>query len=678
MTPHHPGRNGVAFKELSLLYVEDDEDIRNQLSQFLRRRVGTLYTAVNGSEGLASFRAHHPDIVVSDIRMPVMDGLDMADAIKHERPATPVIMTTAFNESEYFLKAIDIGVDKYVMKPVKVDLLVDAIDRSARALRERSELRLAATVFATAAEAILIVDHEHRVVAANPASLKILGRAEETVRGSPLASLDPPAPAGAEPADWAAICGDAAWHGELRLWRGDGEAFPVWMSVGGARDEAGRLTHHVLVFLDITEQKRREAEILALNAELRQARDELEARVDARTRELVVARDSAEAANRAKSRFLSQMSHELRTPMNAVLGFAELLHTDDEHPLRDDQKAYTGEILRAGRHLLDMINDVLDLARVESGKISVDKDVVGLAEVFSECLDLIHPLASRRGIRVEAPCPGLDGLAVWADRLRLKQVLINLLSNAVKYNRDGGRIDIDCRAEANRLRLSVRDTGHGIGAEDMARLFRPFERFGPAAATQEGTGIGLALARRLVELMGGDIGAESTPGEGSTFWLELPLASGATADIAGAPGGTPTGLEGQLAFLQGRSVLYLEDDPTNLYFMRGLFERAPGARLITTERPESALELALSEKPDFVILDIGLPGMSGFEVLACLREYESMKGTPIIALSANAMPEEVARGRAAGFDDYLTKPVRVDTLLRVMRRLLEAGPGKTG
>jgi PAS domain S-box-containing protein len=671
-------RKTKSFKDFSVLYVEDDEEIREQLTHFLRRRVGTLYTATNGREGLESFRAHHPDIVVSDIRMPEMDGLDMVAAIKHDHPGTPVIMTTAFNETDYFLKAIDIGVDKYVMKPVKIDILVDAIDRSAHALQAERNLRLAATVFDTAAEAIIIIDRARGIVAANPACAATLGYPADALVGFQISLLDAPVEGGERGLPWEEICGAQAWQGEVWLKRGGGDRFPAWLSVGGAKTPEGELTHHVLVFLDISEQKRREAEILGLNAELRAARDELERRVEERTRELVRARDAAESANRAKSQFLSHMSHELRTPMNAILGFTELLHTDTDHPLCADQKDCTKEILSAGRHLLDLINDVLDLARVEAGKLNFSSEPAPLGDIFGECLDLIRPLAAQRGIRIDICRDKLGPILVKADRIRLKQVLINLLSNAVKYNKDDGRIDIECQEMGSRLRLGVSDTGLGIDAEDIQRLFQPFERFGEAMKLQEGAGIGLALSRRLVDLMGGSITVESQPGRGSTFWLELDRATESELAEVVSGGDMPEVAEERLACLNGRCILYVEGNPANLEFMRALFRKIPKARLITAERPEQGLELAFSEKPDFILLDIGLPGMDGYELLACLREHEELKSTPIVALSANAMPEEQARGIEAGFDDYLAKPARADELLVSMERLLCRKKGNAG
>lgn len=659
------------LKMLSILYVEDDEEIREQLIHFLKRRVGTLYTASNGKEGLASFRAHQPDIVVSDIRMPVMDGLDMVGAIKHEYPSTPVIMTTAFNETDYFLKAIDIGVDKYVMKPVKIETLVDAIHRSAHILQAERNLHLAATVFETAAEAIVIATPTRHIVSINPACAAILGYPAEAMAGFELTLLGDEAQQAEAGVPWETVFSQPHWHGEALLKRRNGETFPAWLSASTARTGDGEIAHHVLVFMDISEQKRREAEILALNEELRAARDDLERKVEERTWDLVVARDAAETANRAKSQFLSQMSHELRTPMNAILGFTELLQSDEDAPLTVEQKESTDEILRAGYHLLDLINDVLDLAKVESGKFTLNMEPVPVLETFKECLDLIRPLAERRHIQINAKIT--EEFVVKADRTRLKQVIINLLSNAVKYNRDAGRIDIECKVSGSRLHIGVSDTGVGIRDEDKPKLFQPFERFGPTTAFQEGTGIGLALTLRLVELMGGQITLDSVPGEGSTFWVELALVS----DEKGG-GLKTTGLTGHgeksMDCLRGRSILYVEDNPANQHFMEALFAKFPDTRLITASRAGEGLGLALTELPDFIILDIALPDMTGYELMSYLRDEPTLNNTPIVALSANAMPEDQARGLEAGFDEYLTKPVQIDRLLGTLEHLLRQGP----
>lgn len=514
------GLNGNDIKDLAVLYVEDDDEVREQLSQFLRRRVGTLYIAHNGQEGLRAFREYQPDVVVSDIRMPVMDGLDMVGAIKREMPTTPVIMTTAFNETDFFLRAIDLGVDKYVMKPVRVDNLVDAINRSAVALKARRQSRLAATVFETAAEAIIITDRERRIIAVNPAFTEVTGFAAAEALGlAPTALAAPDLAIGDIP--WDGIFGRDRWHGEIRLRRRGGGGFTAWLSSATALTDDGVASHHVLVFTDLTVQKQSELKILELNQQLCQARDDLERRVMERTAELLAAKDAAEYANQAKTRFLSQMSHELRTPLNAILGFAQLLQLDADQSANPNHRRFTDEILVAGRHLLDLINEVLDLARVEVGKLKLDMAPTPVAEVMQECLSLMKPLALQRRVTIDLACPGLPGYQLLVDRVRFKQTLINLLSNAVKYNREGGLVCIACHELEDRLRISVSDTGPGIGQDDLRRLFKPFERLEGTMAGQEGAGIGLALSKSLVELMGGRMGVESKEGEGTTFWFEL-------------------------------------------------------------------------------------------------------------------------------------------------------------
>jgi PAS domain S-box-containing protein len=666
--------NGNDLKDLSILYVEDDDEIREQLCQFLRRRVGTLYTATNGREGLESFRAHQPDIVVSDIRMPIMDGLEMVDLIKREKPITPVIMTTAFNETSYFLRSIDIGVDKYVMKPVRIEALVDAIDRSASGLHAERQLRLAATVFDTAAEAIVVVDRRCRVVSGNLAANSILEYPGHALPGLELDALNTGCSSERPATDWATVCGEQPWRGETWLTRAGGERFPAWLSAVGARSADGEIIHHVLVFLDISERKRREAEILDLNRRLQAARDDLERRVEERTRDLVEARDAAEMANRAKSQFLSHMSHELRTPMNAVIGFAELLHNDAKYPLEAGQKRYTGEILKAGWHLVDLINDVLDMAKVEAGKLAVDNQPTPLAEVLRECLVLTRPMAERRSIQINVRPELFERLMVRADRMRLKQVLVNLLSNAVKYNRESGRIDIVCQPRATTVRLGISDTGLGISAEDMSRLFRPFERFGANMANQDGTGIGLALSKRLAELMGGQIAVDSQAGVGSTFWLELEWVGGAmdstATALSSASGSGPKADDG----MRLRTVLYIEDNKINVLYLQALCASLPGIRLLPAEQPEQALSLPLADRPDLILVDVGLHGMNCLDLLARLRATPVLQSVPVVALSIGATPEEIARCQADGFAGHLTIPVQMKELQATMRRLIGGMP----
>ncbi len=394
---------------------------------------------------------------------------------------------------------------------------------------------------------------------------------------------------------------------------------------------------------------------------------------------LIAARDEAERANRAKSQFLSSMSHELRTPMNAILGFGQLLAADAEHPLAERSMGHVREILRGGRHLLELINEVLDLALVETGKLRISFEPVRITELLSECMALLRPLADTRGIAlllVDDAADDHDAAAahalVHADRTRLKQVLLNLVSNAIKYNRAAGQVTIKHRALAGSVRISISDTGPGLAPEQSERLFQPFERLDAASTRVEGAGLGLVLSKRLIDAMQGRIGVSSALGEGSTFWIELPLAR-APAFGLGAP--LPRALAWRAEdAARVRRVLYVEDNPVNVLLMEAMLASLPGIRLSSAALPEIGLQMAAAQRPDLILLDIQLPGIDGFEVLRRLRQGDATRAIPVIAVSANAMASDVERGLTAGFAAYLTKPLDMDKLLQTIAATLAQTP----
>lgn len=396
---------------------------------------------------------------------------------------------------------------------------------------------------------------------------------------------------------------------------------------------------------------------------------------------LIVARDEAERANRAKSQFLSHMSHELRTPMNAILGFGQLLGSDPQQPLSSRQQDHVHEILRGARHLLDLINEVLDLGRIEAGELQVEGVPIRLDALVEDCLGLMRPLAQSHGVQLQPPALLPPGECVLADRTRLKQVLLNLLANAIKYNRPGGDVALACSRESDALRISVRDHGPGLTAAEQQRLFQPFERLAAGQTNVEGTGIGLALSRRLVEAMGGTVGVDSVVGSGSTFWVELPRADApALVDGDGAPAAADA-VAGAAPRVAGplRSVLYIEDNPVNVILMEAMLARLPGVRVLSAPLPLEGLALAHSDRPDLILLDIQLPGIDGFEVLRRLRMNEATRAIPVIAVSANAMPSDIDSGLAAGFCAYLTKPIELEQLLATVQRTLQGpAPAATG
>lgn len=380
---------------------------------------------------------------------------------------------------------------------------------------------------------------------------------------------------------------------------------------------------------------------------------------------LLRSRDEAERANAAKSEFLSRMSHELRTPLNAILGFGQLLEIDPERRLNDAQGGYVREIVHAGNHLLELVNEVLDLARIESGRLEVRIEPVAIRPLLDECLTQIAPLAARRSIAIEVT---IDAEAVLADRLRLRQSLLNLLSNAVKYNREQGRIELVCRSAAGTVRFAVHDSGQGIPADQLPRLFRPFERLESAYSGVDGSGIGLALAKKLVEGMHGEIGVESTPGVGSVFWFTLPACAIAPTDAP--PNGAAVPLANPASSARLR-LLYVEDNASNLNLMRHILDKRADYRLLEADDGSSGLAVAQRELPDLILLDINLPDLSGYEVLARLRAMPDTAAIPVVAISANAMKGDRRRGLEAGFDDYLTKPIDIPALFRVLDRFAE-------
>lgn len=439
-----------------------------------------------------------------------------------------------------------------------------------------------------------------------------------------------------------------------RIVRTTGESIEVEEPAGGENgrylsikfpltDESGRLYGVGGISTDITDRKRAEAAA-------RQAKDE------------------AERANRAKSEFLSRMSHELRTPLNSILGFAQLLQLDQ---LPAESAASVERILRAGRHLLVLINEVLEITRIEAVEQHIVLEPVHACEPLQEALELVRPLARERDIELVADLHRGLYEFVLADFQRLKQVLLNVLTNGIKYNRLGGVVRISFRhAGDDRLRFRVTDTGPGVDEQDIDRLFLPFERLAAASSDTEGTGLGLALSKSLVEAMGGTIGVERTGrGEGTTFFVELALTQRPANSHELVFNQSVAALI-ERADLGPATILYIEDNLSNVDLVHGILKRTGEIELIPAMQGQLGIELAARHRPDVILLDLHLPDIAGEEVLRRLREDERTSEIPVVVLTADATPTQMQRLRGAGVVDYVTKPVEIDRFLGALERAL--------
>ena len=527
--------------------------------------------------------------------------------------------------------------------------------RHDRELLRESRERFTAIV-ESAMDGIVTIDSEQRIVLFNAAAERLFLRKADEVKGKPIDCLLPTRfteihhqhirtffQSGVTNRRMGAL-------GAVSGLRANGEEFPIEASI--SHMQVGGEHYGTVIFRDITERHKAEQAL----------RD--------RDHEITLKNQQLEAASQMKSDFLSNMSHELRTPLNAILGFGQLMESDSPQTT-PAQKESIAQILQAGWHLLKLINEILDLAKVESGRVSLLEEPVSLAEVMRECQALIELQAQQRDIKLTFPQFDIPYF-VRADRIRVKQVLINLLSNAIKYNREHGSVEVKCIASTpERIRVSITDTGVGLSQEQLVQLFQPFNRLGQEAGGEEGTGIGLVVSKRLVEMMGGIIGVESTVGVGSVSWFELSSVAEPQLSMAGSETATVVQVHVTDELRRHNTLLYVEDNPANLKLVEQIIARHPDISLLTAVNGDSGIEIARASQPDVILMDINLPGINGFEALKILRSHPATAHIPVIAISANAMPFDIERGVKAGFFCYITKPIKVDEFMEAMDLALE-------
>ncbi|WP_436394971.1 PAS domain-containing hybrid sensor histidine kinase/response regulator [Acidithiobacillus ferriphilus] len=494
--------------------------------------------------------------------------------------------------------------------------------------------------------AIVMLDPEGCVVSWNSGAERIQGYRAEDIVGQHFSRfyLAEDVVNGKAQSDMEKVRANGRFEDEGWRVRKDGSSFWANVIYTAIRDQFGNLRGFAKLTRDQTENRQVESA-------------------------LIDAKSAAEKANRAKSDFLSSMSHELRSPLNAILGFAQLMESDSPSPT-PSQAANIKQILQGGWYLLDLIDEILDLAVIESGRLALSLESVLISEVMIECQAMIEPQAQKRGIRMTFPQRSFDNF-VKVDRTRFKQILINLLSNAIKYNRTDGTVVVACATIApERIRISVTDTGVGLSAEKQAQMFQSFNRLGQEAGAEEGTGIGLVVTKRLVELMGGEIGVESTIGVGSVFWIEL-TAAASPQSVTGITESTPVVQVHVHNDVPLRTLLYVEDNQANLKLVEQLIARRPDMRLLSAADGHLGVEIARAFLPEVILMDINLPGISGIEAMQILHKDPLTAHIPVVALSANAIPHDIAKGLKAGFFRYLTKPIKVHEFLHTLDEALE-------
>jgi len=636
----------IVDEDYRVVLVDDDIESANVIALYLNDAGVITKTVNNPLDAMANIRALDPDVILLDINMPVCNGFELARVIRQHDDylQIPIVFLTARETQEDWLKVMQVGGDDFLRKSILPnELVTDVVSRAKRARRLKrltrklsiSESRFR-SVAQTARDAIVTTDGEGRIVTWNRSATSMFGYSENDIRGSQLMNLFTETTLNWQTDEFKVV--------EMTGERSDGDEIP--MEISKSNWQVGDEDYFTFIIRDNRRRKQHEKS-------LRQAKA------------------LAENSNQAKTEFLSAMSHELRTPLNSILGFSQLLKINLKEPLTSTQESSVVNIIKGGRYLLELINDILDLAKIEAGKVTLSMQSIKADQILRECTSYVSHLAEARKITLVTA--DFTGECLFADYMRLKQTLLNLLTNAIKYGRQGGRVTVDgTRITGNLMRIFVTDDGIGIAENRQHELFLPFSRLGAETTEVEGTGIGLSVTKKLAQMMGGNVGFESVEAKGSKFWIDIPLFI-QSASTANSPLDTlvkPKRKEKtSLGSVHGK-VLYVEDNRANLKLMEQVVAKMVKPALISAKDAETGIELANRDKPSLIFMDINLPGMSGLEALRVLKGNKLTAHIPIIAMSAAALPQNIEEGLKSGFLRYLTKPIDIDEVIEIIEQIV--------
>jgi PAS domain S-box-containing protein len=665
-----------------LLAVDDSVTYLQELASQLREENYVVILASSGEVALELLATEQVDGILLDLIMPGLSGQEACKRIKQRAiwRDIPLIMLTAHDDRDAMIECINAGADDYIAKSADFEVLKVRLrahlrrkhfedennrfreklvrsetEATARKQLEAEQIKLdqrlrdqqfyTRSLIESNIDALMTTDPAGIITDVNKQMEALTGFGRDELIGAPFKSYFTD-PARAEAGIKLVLSDKKVTDYELTARARDGKKTMVSYNATTFYDRDRTLQGVFGVARDVTERKRFEQALQETNVEMESAKS------------------AAEKANLAKSDFLSGMSHELRSPLNAILGFAQLMSTASPPP-SDTQNESITQILQAGWHLLKLINEILDLSVVESGKVSLSLEPVALSEVLSECQTMMEAQAQQRGIVMSFPMFEQPSF-VWADQTRLKQIVINLLSNAIKYNRANGQVTVEYTVvSSDRIRISFKDTGAGLTPEKMTQLCQPFHRLGQEGGSVSGTGIGLVVTKQLVELLGGVLGVDSTVGEGSVFWFELGSTPAPELKVIAPQHATPTIAIRPIDAPQ-KILLYIEDNPANMKLVERLIERRTDIKLLKAVDGLQGVALARASLPDVILMDINLPGISGIDALKVLREDHATTHIPVIAISANAMTRDIEVGRQLGFFRYLTKPIVVEEFMSTL------------